>query len=90
MKFKKGEILTFNNPSIIYSANRWARAIFTGKVEVDEDGGELIKVEWIRDGNENGQHDGWYYSSMFLTQEEVNSSADMEAQDWNTFGSDKI
>lgn len=80
MKMKKGEILTFNNPSTSYSANRWARAIFTGKVEVDEDGGELIKVEWIRDGNDNGQNDGWYYSHMFLTQEQVKAERDEDME----------
>ena len=80
MKMKKGEILTFNNPRISYSANRWARAIFTGKVEVDEDGGELIRVEWIRDGNDNSQHDGWYYSHMFLTQEQIKAEGDEDME----------
>jgi hypothetical protein len=70
---KKGAVLTFNNPSIRYSANRWATAIFQGKSYIDEDGGELISVIWVRDGNDNGQFDGEYYLSMFTKVEDVST-----------------
>jgi len=71
MKLKKGDVLTFNSPSVTYAANRWATAIYQGKTRIDEDGGELISVIWVRDGNDNGQHDGEYYLSMFIKPEEV-------------------
>ena len=71
MKLKKGDIVRFDNPSITYAANKWATAIYQGKSYTDEDGGELITVKWIRDGNDNGQFDGEYYLHMFEKVEEV-------------------
>ena len=68
---KKGALLTFSNPSVTYAANRWATAIFQGKKYTDQDGGELISVIWVRDGNDNGQKDGEYYLSMFTKSEDV-------------------
>lgn len=62
---KKGDILRFDFPSIRYSANKWATAIYQGTTYIDQDGGEIISVKWIRDGNDNEQKDGEYYSHMF-------------------------
>jgi ATP-dependent helicase YprA (DUF1998 family) len=66
MKLKKGDIVRFDSPSIKYSANQWATAVYQGTTFTDEDGGELIAVKWIRDGNDNEQNDGEYYSHMFV------------------------
>jgi hypothetical protein len=73
MKLIKGDTVRFNNPSITYAANKWATAIYQGKSYIDEDGGELISVIWVRDGNDNGQFDGEYYSSMFEKVEEFST-----------------
>jgi hypothetical protein len=66
MKLKKGDIVRFDSPSIKYSANQWATAVYQGTTYTDQDGGELIAVKWIRDGNDNKQNDGEYYSHMFV------------------------
>jgi len=73
MKLKKGDIVRFDFPSIRYSANKWAKAIYQGTTYTDQDGGELISVKWIRDGNDNKQNDGEYYSHMFVKLEEVST-----------------
>jgi ATP-dependent helicase YprA (DUF1998 family) len=73
MKLKKGDIVRFDFPSIRYSANKWAKAIYQGTTYTDQDGGELISVKWIRDGNDNEQNDGEYYSHMFVKVEEVST-----------------
>jgi len=73
MKLKKGDIVRFDNPSVTYAANKWATAIYQGITYTDEDGGELIEVKWIRDGNDNEQNDGDYYSHMFVKAEEVST-----------------
>jgi len=73
MKLKKGDIVRFDFPSIRYSANKWATAIYQGTTYTDQDGGELISVKWIRDGNDNEQNDGEYYSHMFVKVEEVST-----------------
>jgi hypothetical protein len=70
---KKGDILRFDFPSIRYSANKWATAIYQGTTYIDQDGGELISVKWIRDGNDNKQNDGEYYSHMFVKVKEVST-----------------
>ena len=71
MKFKIGDILEFDGNGT-YSAKKGAKAVFTGQYDVDCDGGELIEVKWIRDGNDNGQNDGGYYLSMFTKIESSN------------------
>ena len=73
MKLKKGDIVRFDFPSIRFAANKWATAIYQGTTYTDEDGGELISLKWIRDGNDNGQDDGEYYSHMFTKVEEVST-----------------
>ena len=73
MKLKKGDIVRFDNPSIKYAANKWATAIYQGTTYTDQDGAELITVKWIRDGNDNEQNDGEYYSNMFEKVEEVST-----------------
>jgi ATP-dependent helicase YprA (DUF1998 family) len=73
MKLKKGDIVRFDSPSIKYSANQWATAVYQGTTFTDEDGGELISVKWIRDGNDNEQNDGEYYSHMFVKVKEVST-----------------
>lgn len=71
MKFKKGDILQFD-PQGVFSAKKGAKAAFTGQYYIDCDGGELIEVKWVRDGNDNGQEDGTYYISMFTKIESSN------------------
>lgn len=71
MKLKKGDIVRFDFPSIRFAANKWATAIYQGTTYTDQDGGELISLKWIRDGNDNGQDDGEYYSHMFVKVKEV-------------------
>ena len=73
MELKKGDIVRFDNPSITYAANKWATAIYQGVTYTDQDGAELITVKWIRDGNDNDQNDGEYYSNMFVKVEEVST-----------------
>jgi hypothetical protein len=70
MKFKKGDILKFSKGRAAYSANDGAQAIFTGEFYTDRDGGELIGIKWVRNGDDNEQNDGEYYSSMFIKVEE--------------------
>lgn len=77
MKFEEGDILEFNKGRAAYSANDGAQAIFTGKFYTDRDGGELIEVKWVRNGDDNEQNDGEYYSSMFTkVEEEVTQKED--------------
>ena len=73
MKLKKGDTVRFDNPSIKFAANKWATAIYQGTTYTDEDGGELITVKWVRDGNDNGQNDGEYYLHMSEKVEEVST-----------------
>ena len=58
MKLKKGDIVRFDAPSVIYAANKWATAIYQGTTYTDQDGAELITVKWVRDRNDNEQNDG--------------------------------
>ena len=53
------------------STLRFSKAIFKGIVEETE--GELIKVEWIRDGLDNKQNNGGYFISDFVKVEEVST-----------------
>jgi hypothetical protein len=73
MKFKEGDILEFSKGRAAYAANDGAQAIFTGKFYIDRDGGELIEVKWVRNGDDNGQKDGEYYTSMFTKVGEVST-----------------
>jgi hypothetical protein len=72
MKFKKGDILRFMG-DFRYSAKKGATSIYQGTTYIDQDGGELISVEWIRDGKDDGQKDGDYYLYMFEKVEEVST-----------------
>jgi len=92
MKFKKGDILEFN-PQGVYSAKKGAKAVFTGQYYTDRDGGELIEIKWIRDGDDNGQNDGEYYEHMFAKSEEQpfkkESRILKEKKDMKTFNFEK-
>jgi hypothetical protein len=72
MKLKKGDILRFMG-DFRYSAKKGATSIYQGTTYIDQDGGELISVEWIRDGKDDGQKDGDYYLYMFEKVEEVST-----------------
>jgi hypothetical protein len=72
MKFKKGDILRFMG-DFRYSAKKGATSIYQGTTYIDQDGGELISVEWVRDGKDDGQKDGDYYLYMFEKVEEVST-----------------
>jgi hypothetical protein len=71
--FTSGDMLVFSNTNVkrMYSAQSGAKAIFKGFVDWTE--GELIKVEWIRDGLDNKQDDGGYFISDFVKVEEVST-----------------
>jgi hypothetical protein len=92
MKFKNGDILEFN-PQGVYSAKKGAKAIFTGQYYIDCDGGELIEVKWVRDGNDNGQNDGEYYLHMFVKVEDQDNLKESrilkEKKDMKTFNFEK-
>jgi hypothetical protein len=76
-----GDALSFTRGSFAYAANDGAKAIFQGKKYTDQDGGELISVKWVRDGNDNGQNDGEYFSSMFTKVEEVSPQKEVRILD---------
>jgi hypothetical protein len=65
MKFKEGDILEFQGAAT-YAAKKGARAIC-----VENELGDYLKVEWIRDGLDNGQKDGGYSEAWFTKVEEV-------------------
>ena len=65
MKFKRGDILEFKGAQN-YSALQGAKAIC-----VNND--NYLYVEWIRNGDDNGQHDGGYHESWFTKVEEVST-----------------
>lgn len=73
MKLEKGDVLIFTRGGLPYSANDGAKAIFTGETCTHEDGGHLISVGWIRNGDDNEQIDGKYYLHMFEKVEEVST-----------------
>jgi predicted SnoaL-like aldol condensation-catalyzing enzyme len=72
MKLKKGDILRFMG-DFRYSAKKGATSIYQGTTYIDQDGGELISVEWVRDGKDDGQKDGDYYLYMFEKVEDVST-----------------
>ncbi len=92
MKFKKGDILEFD-PQGVYSAKKGAKAVFTGQYYTDRDGGELIEIKWVRDGDDNGQNDGEYYEHMFAKSEEQSFKKESrilkEKKDMKTFNFEK-
>ena len=65
MKFKKGDIVEFQGAAT-YAAKKGARAVC-----VENEFGDYLKVEWIRDGLDNGQKDGGYSEAWFTKVEEV-------------------
>jgi hypothetical protein len=75
MKFKKGDILRFMG-DFRYSAKKGATSIYQGITYIDKDGGELISVEWVRDGKDDGQKDGDYYLYMFEKVEEFSTQGE--------------
>lgn len=68
MKLEIGDILEFEGVKY-YAAEIGARAIYKGAYN-GADNEELIRVEWIRDGKDNGQDDGGYFASQFKKIEE--------------------
>ena len=72
MKLVKGDVLEFTNTNRkMHDAQAGAKAIYKGVVE--ETDGELISVEWIRDGLDNEQKDGGYFAIDFTKVEEVST-----------------
>jgi len=65
MKFKKGDILEFKGVKN-YSAKKGAKAIC-----VSND--DYLYVEWIRNGDDNGQINGGYHEEWFTKVEEVST-----------------
>ena len=63
MKFKKGDILEFKGVPT-YAAKKGAKAVCIGN-------DDYLQVEWIRNGDDNGQMNGGYHESWFLKVEEV-------------------
>jgi hypothetical protein len=65
MKFKKGDILEFKGV-LTYAAKKGAKAICIGN-------DDYLQVEWIRNGDDNGQMNGGYHESWFTKVEEVST-----------------
>jgi hypothetical protein len=78
-----GDALSFTRGSFAYAANDGAKAIFQGEKYTDQDGGELISVKWVRDGNDNGQNDGEYFLTMFTKVEEVSPQKEVRILEEN-------
>lgn len=68
MKFKKGDILEFKGVQN-YGALQGAKAIC-----VNND--NYLHVEWIRNGDDNGQHDGGYHEEWFTKVGEVSTQGE--------------
>jgi hypothetical protein len=79
---KKGDILRFMG-DFRYSAKKGATSIYQGTTYIDQDGGELISVEWVRDGKDDGQKDGDYYLYMFEKVEEVSHQKEVRILEEN-------
>jgi hypothetical protein len=63
-----GDTVEFNKGNGIYAANEGARAIIT-----DWHKNDLVSVKWIRNGDDNGQEDGEYFSNRFRKSKEVST-----------------
>ena len=63
-----GDTVEFNNGNGVFAANDGARAIIT-----DFHKNDLVSVKWIRNGEDNGQHDGEYFYNRFTKVEEVST-----------------
>jgi hypothetical protein len=62
-----GDTVEFIKGSGTYAANSGARAIV---IYFNE---EYLSVKWIRNGEDNGQHDGPYFYNLFKKVEEVST-----------------
>jgi hypothetical protein len=65
MKFKKGDILEFKGVET-YAAKKGAKAICIGN-------DDYLQVEWIRNGDDNDQGNGGYYTEWFIKVGEVST-----------------
>lgn len=73
MELVEGDILEFTKGKAAYSASDGAKAIYQGEKYTDQDGGEVISIKWVRNGDDNGQIDGGYFLSMFKKVEDVST-----------------
>lgn len=89
MKLEKGDVLEFKGGEM-YSAKKGAGAIFTGELCMHEDGGYLISVGWIRNGDDNEQIDGKYYLQMFEKVEEVSFEKENRIFEYQEFKKEKV
>jgi predicted SnoaL-like aldol condensation-catalyzing enzyme len=65
MKFEVGDILEFKGVET-YAAKKGAKAVCIGN-------DDYLQVEWIRNGDDNGQINGGYHESWFTKVEEVST-----------------
>lgn len=70
MKFERNEIIEFKGIPT-FSAKKGAKAVCKGYFRLHDD--EMLDVEWIRNGDDNGQIDGGYYEAWFTTVGEVST-----------------
>jgi hypothetical protein len=70
MKFERNEIIEFKGVPT-FSAKKGAKAVCKGYFRLHDD--EMLDVEWIRNGDDNGQIDGGYYEAWFTTVGEVST-----------------
>lgn len=68
MKFERGEVIELKGAET-YNAKKGDKAICKGYFLYNEE--EFIDIEWVRDGDSDGQLNGGYYESMFIKSEEV-------------------
>jgi hypothetical protein len=70
MKFERNEIIEFKGVPT-FSAKKGAKAVCKGYFRLHDD--EMLDVEWIRNGDDNGQMNGGYHESWFTKVEEVST-----------------
>ena len=70
MKFERNEIIEFKGVPT-FSAKKGAKAVCKGYFRLHDD--EMLDVEWIRNGDDNGQIDGGYHEAWFTTVGEVST-----------------
>jgi predicted SnoaL-like aldol condensation-catalyzing enzyme len=70
MKFERNEIIEFKGVPT-FSAKKGAKAVCKGYFRLHDD--EMLDVEWIRNGDDNGQVDGGYHEAWFTTVGEVST-----------------
>jgi hypothetical protein len=62
------DLLPMSTPCVISYNPEWTSSI--NRIAIDDEGEELIQIEWIRNELSDEQSDGGYYESQFTKVEE--------------------